>query len=94
MLTSNATAISRSVQLSPASDVSALSRMRAFVISCPDRLPELIAASSCYRSSVLNFTTHFIVPVLVPATNYLHPRHRRRGHRDLEMPPSFKDASD
>jgi hypothetical protein len=45
-LVSNAAAISPSVQPSPASDVSAFSRMRAFVINCADRLPDLIVASS------------------------------------------------
>src|SRR5208283_2755994 len=73
-LVSNAAAISRSVQPSPASDASALSRILAFVISCADRLPELISASSRSRSSALNFTTYFFAPVLVPATNHLHPR--------------------
>ena len=92
-LVSNAAAISRSVQPSPASDVSALSRMRAFVINCADRLPELITASSRSRSSVLNFTTYFFAPVPVPATNHLHPR-PGGGYRDSEMLPSFKDASD
>src|SRR5277367_5641695 len=75
-LVSNAATISRSVQPSPASDVSALSRMRAFVINCADRLPELISAASRSRSSVLNFTTYFFAPVPVPATNHLHPRPR------------------
>src|SRR5208283_729135 len=56
------------------SDASALSRILAFVISCADRLPELISASSRSRSSALNFTTYFFAPVLVPATNHLHPR--------------------
>src|SRR5208283_1711593 len=45
-----------------------------FVISCADRLPELISASSRSRSSALNFTTYFFAPVLVPATNHPHPR--------------------
>src|SRR5580658_5738147 len=40
-LVSNAAAISPSVQPSPASEVSAFSRMRAFVINCADRLPDL-----------------------------------------------------
>src|SRR5271155_2908782 len=73
-LASSAAAISLSVQPSPASEVSAFSRMRAFVISCADRLPELITASSRSRSSMLNFTTYFFAPVPVPATNHLHPR--------------------
>jgi len=49
-----------------ASEVS--SRMRAFVINCADRLPDLIIASSRSRSSALNFTTYFFAPVPVPAT--------------------------
>src|SRR5271154_3077522 len=73
-LASSAAAISLSVQPSPASEVSAFSRMRAFVISCADRLPELITASSRSRSSMLNFTTYFFAPVPAPATNHLHPR--------------------
>src|ERR1700690_2999267 len=73
-LASSSAAISLSVQPSPASEVSAFSRMRAFVISCADRLPELITASSRSRSSMLNFTTYFFAPVPVPATNHLHPR--------------------
>jgi len=32
------------------------------VISCADRLPELITASSRSRSSVLNFTTYLFAP--------------------------------
>src|ERR1700722_6923286 len=73
-LVSNAAAISPSVQPSPASEVSAFSRMRAFVINCADRLPDLIIASSRSRSSAHNFTTYFFAPVPVPATNQLHPR--------------------
>src|ERR1700691_2901353 len=73
-LASHAAAISPSVQPSPASDVSAFSRMRAFVINCADRLPDLIIASSRSRSSAHNFTTYFFAPVPVPATNQLHPR--------------------
>src|ERR1700691_955403 len=73
-LASSAAAISLSVQPSPASEVSAFSRMRAFVISCADRLPELTTASRSSRSSMLNFTTYFFAPVSVPDTNHLHPR--------------------
>jgi len=73
-LVSNAAAISRSVQPSPASEVSAFSRIRAFVISCADRLPEPMSASSRARSCELNFTTYFLTPAPVPATNHLHPR--------------------
>ena len=77
-----------------AADASALSRILAFVISCADRLPELISASSRSRSSALNFTTYFFAPVLCPCHESLPSSPRRRRHRNSEMPPSFKDASD
>src|SRR5208337_4038331 len=85
-LVSNAAAISRSVQPSPASDASALSRILAFVISCADRLPELISASRRSRSSALNFTTYFFATVLVPATNHPHPRPAGAGTESQKCP--------
>ena len=74
MLVSNAAAISLSLHPSPASDVYALNRILALVIICAEFLPERTIASSRSRSSPPNFTTYFFAPVLVPATNYPHPR--------------------
>jgi hypothetical protein len=42
----------------------------------------LITTSSCSRLSALNVTTYFIAPVLVPATNHIHPR---RGGEATEI---------
>ena len=46
MLVSSAAAIRLSLQPSPASDTSAFKRMRAFVSSCAERLPERIKSLS------------------------------------------------
>src|SRR5271166_2085331 len=72
MLVSSATEIAPSLQPSPASDTSALSRMRAFVSDCAGCLPAQIIASSCSRSSALSLTTYFLTAISFPATNQLH----------------------
>ena len=89
-LASSAAAISLSVQPSPASEVSAFSRMRAFVISCADRLPELITASSCSRSSHAQFHHVLLRPCTRPCHELAPSSPRRRGHRDLRNAPKFQ----
>src|SRR6516165_8545142 len=72
MLVSRASAIRLSLQPSPASEVSAFKRMRAFVSNCADRLPERIKTVSFSRSSALSRTTYFLAAISFPATNHLH----------------------
>src|SRR5271166_1226589 len=72
MLVSSATEIALSLQPSPASDTSALSRMRAFVSSCAGLLPARTRDSSRSRSSPLSRTTYFLTAISFPATNQLH----------------------
>ena len=90
-LVSNAAAISRSVQPSPASEVSAFSRIRAFVISCADRLPEPMSASSRSRSCELNLPRTSRPPAR-PCHESTPSSPRRRDHRDSEILLGFKDA--
>src|ERR1700751_2852036 len=74
-LVSNAAAISPSVQPSPASDVSAFSRMRAFVINSADRLPRLDYRLESLALLGAQFHHVLLCPCPpVPATNQLHPR--------------------
>src|SRR5271169_5832915 len=72
ILVSSATEIALSLQPSPASDTSALSRMRAFVSSCAGLLPARTRDSSRSRSSLLSRTTYFLTAISFPATNQLH----------------------
>src|SRR5450759_2667739 len=71
MLVSRASAIRLSLQPSPAADMSAFSRIRAFVNNCAGRLPAWIKSSSCARSSALNRTTYFLTATSFVATNHL-----------------------
>src|SRR5208337_482554 len=49
-----------------ASDTSAFRRMRPFVSDCAGCLPAQIIASSCPRSSLLNFATFFLTEISLP----------------------------
>src|SRR6266487_19632 len=72
MLVSSAAAIRLSLQPSPASDMSAFNRMRAFVSSWAERLPLRINSLSRSRSSASSLTTYFLTAISFPATNHLH----------------------
>jgi hypothetical protein len=63
--------------------------MRAFVINCADRLPELITASNRSRSSVLNFTTTSLplYPALPQIISILAPAARLQRFRNA---PNFQ----
>src|SRR5271170_3239918 len=91
-LVSSASEIALSLQPSPASEMSAFSRIRAFVSNCAGCLPPEVNASSRSRSSALNLTTYFLTAISFPATNHLH--RQRRGGRDSEKRHRINDASD
>src|SRR5215470_5656148 len=86
MLVSSAAAIRLSLQPSPRSDTSAVSRMRAFVSSWAERLPLRINSSSWARSSALNRTTYFLTAISFPITNHLH---RCLAATEIQELPSF-----
>src|SRR3954452_9250270 len=86
MLVSSAAAIRLSLQPSPSSDMSAFSRMRAFVSSWAERLPLRINSSSWARSSALNRTTYFLTEISFPTTNHLH---RCLAATEIQKLPSF-----
>jgi len=46
--------------------------MRAFVISCADRLPDRMKDESRSRSSALSLTTYFLTAISFLPTNHLH----------------------
>src|SRR5271156_4895705 len=70
-LVSSASEIALSLQPSPASEMSAFSRIRAFVSNCAGCLPPEVNASSRSRSSALHLTTYFLTAISFPATNHL-----------------------
>src|SRR5208282_3352910 len=86
MLVSSAAAIRLSLQPSPSSDMSAFSRMRAFVSSWAERLPLWINSSSWACSSALNRTTYFLTAISFPTTNHLH---RCLAATEIQKLPSF-----
>jgi hypothetical protein len=92
MLVSSAAAIRLSLQPSPASDVSAFNRMRAFVSSWAERLPLRINSLSRSHSSASSLTTYFLTAISFPATNHLHRCLCR--DRDSEIPVMINDGGD
>src|SRR5271170_2949579 len=86
MLVSSAAAIRLSLQPSPSSDMSAFSRMRAFVSSWAERLPLWINSSSWACSSALNRTAYFLTAISFPTTNHLH---RCLAATEIQKLPSF-----
>src|ERR1035437_9742270 len=92
MLVSSAAEMALSLHPSPASEMSAFSRMRALVSICAELLPARTKPSSRSRSSALNFTTYFLTAISFPATNLLH--RCPRSDRDSEKHHRFKDAGD
>jgi hypothetical protein len=70
-LVSSAAAIWLSLQPSPASEASALSRMRALINCWAECLPVWISLSSRSRSSALSSTTYFFTAISLATTNRL-----------------------